>query len=281
MRDQGQRLSFCSRDPAKAAAFQRRYDGAGAFTSLDAAMRSGDVDSCVICVPHHLHEDLVREAVRHRTHILLEKPIAHSLDSARRIVELCASANPDRTLMIAEQMDHVPVLNTLRNLTTTGRVVSYQFRDHSTFRPSGWRTRRDQVGGGVMLDLGIHWVSLAVAAFGRVASQQRVVGPVVAGTDVPGAERLILRHASGIVGEVDVAWAQPANVANVEVQTAAGRFTYRPWRRFAMLGAVPKFVCLTAATGRRQMIEAYLSRCSGRLAPPDLAEALAVLALVV
>ncbi|MGH7556166.1 MAG: Gfo/Idh/MocA family protein [Longimicrobiales bacterium] len=56
-----------------------------ASTTLDALLDR--VDACVIAVPTEAHEEVARRALERGVHVLIEKPIAPTLDSADRILE--------------------------------------------------------------------------------------------------------------------------------------------------------------------------------------------------
>jgi predicted dehydrogenase len=276
-RQSGEKVSFCSRDKAKAAEFQQRYGGEAAYGDLTTALAHPDIRSCVICVPHDLHEAYSSAAVAANRHVLLEKPLAHTMASAERIVKLAGGPANDKVFMLAEQMDYLPVLANVQRLADPSR---YTFTDHNTYEPRGWRLRLPESGGGVMLDLGIHYVSFAVKAFGPIASHRRETLQTISGTDVPSRERLLIRHAGGVEGEVDVAWLQPAVSRRMEVKTRSASFLYEPDSRFARLGAIPQFVCWRSANGREQMTAEYLARCRSARPVSDIADALPVLAAV-
>jgi predicted dehydrogenase len=275
LRRLGQRLSFCSRDENKAAGFQSTYDGAALYADLATALANADIQSCVICVPHDLHETYAAVALAANRHVLLEKPIAHTMASAERIVRLAAGS--DKTCMLAEQMDYLPVLANVKQLADP---VRYVFRDHNTYQPRGWRTIIDSAGGGVMLDLGIHYVSFAVKAFGPVAAHRKETRKTLLGTGVPVSERLIVRHVNGVEGEVDVAWMQSAQSTEMEIATKSSVFRYKPDSKTARLGKLPQFVCARSANGREQMTREYLARCQSARPVHDIADALPILAAV-
>jgi len=76
------------RDRAEAMAAR---SGAQAFTSLDDALAADALDAALVMVPHHLHEEVALAVLAGGRHLLLEKPIAHSLEAAER-----ASSPPAR-----------------------------------------------------------------------------------------------------------------------------------------------------------------------------------------
>ncbi len=62
--------------------------GARAFTDYRALLELGP-DITVICLPHHLHREAGLAAAAAGIHILMEKPLAHTLEDAHAIVDGC------------------------------------------------------------------------------------------------------------------------------------------------------------------------------------------------
>ena len=57
-------------------------------------------------VPHHLHETYAVQCLEAGKHVLLEKPLAHTLDSCRRL--LGAADDSDCVFMVGENSTHWP-----------------------------------------------------------------------------------------------------------------------------------------------------------------------------
>ena len=93
-------LYFASRNLGRARSYARRFNGVDAFGSYEAAAADPRVEALYICTPHHLHLEHATLAARSGKHILLEKPIAHTLEDAQAIVAVAQTAGV--TLMVAE-----------------------------------------------------------------------------------------------------------------------------------------------------------------------------------
>ena len=93
-------LYFASRDLDRAKAYLEEFGGAGAFGSYEDAASDPRIDALYICTPHDLHLDHVRLAAKAKKHILLEKPIARTIEEARSIISAADDAGVK--LMIAE-----------------------------------------------------------------------------------------------------------------------------------------------------------------------------------
>ena len=89
-----------------------------------------DFDAAIIAVPHHLHEPIATEALNAGLHVMLEKPLAPTVDACDRIL---AAANAAGTVfMVAENAQYWPEVLTVRDLDQRRRD-----------RRRGHRPRRD------------------------------------------------------------------------------------------------------------------------------------------
>lgn len=155
------RVAFASRDPARAEAYRRRFGGFAAFGSYEAAVADPRVDALVVCTPHHLHEAHARLAADHGKSVLLEKPIARTLAEADTI--LAAARAAGIVLMVAENVHFVPGFVAARAYLREGaigeiRQIVVTARGYR--QPAGWRSRRAEMGGGLLIDAGIHYLHL-------------------------------------------------------------------------------------------------------------------------
>src|SRR5258708_36535638 len=65
--------------------------GCRAFASLDELIAEG-VDAVTIAAPTHLHHEIALACIAHNIHILVEKPIASSVEEGQEIVAAAAPA---------------------------------------------------------------------------------------------------------------------------------------------------------------------------------------------
>ena len=155
------RIAFASRDPARAEMYRRRFGGFAAFGSYEDAAADPRVDALIVCTPHHLHEAHARLAAENGKAILLEKPIARTLPEADAVMAAARAAGV--VLMVAENAHFVPGFVATRAYLRAGaigevRQITLSARGYR--RPTGWRTRRAETGGGLLIDGGIHYLHL-------------------------------------------------------------------------------------------------------------------------
>jgi len=149
---------FASRDAARARAYAREFGGVAAYGDYGAALADSRARAAVICTPHDRHLEDVRAALAAGRHVLIEKPIARTLDEADQII--AATARAGRVLMVAENFHFMPAFRHVRGLLDAGvlgalrelHIVARGYRRHV-----GWRCA-PEAGGGALIDGGIHYV---------------------------------------------------------------------------------------------------------------------------
>lgn len=149
---------FASRDVARARAYAREFGGVAAYGAYDEALRHPGARGAIVCTPHDRHLPDVLSALEAGCHVLVEKPIACTLDEADRMIG--AAARVGRVLMVAENFHFMPGFRAVRGLIDAGalgaprelHVIARGFRRHT-----GWRCAPG-AGGGALIDGGIHYV---------------------------------------------------------------------------------------------------------------------------
>ena len=159
-------LAICDSDLPKARALADRFGVKDAVDDIEDLLRIDGLDAVVICSPNHLHESHILATLSANLHILVEKPLTMSATSAQRILR--AAEKRDRIVMVGMNHRYRPDVQIVRSFVQSGelgRIESVRGSWH-VFRPSrnqlGWRQRRDQSGGGAMLDLGLSIMDLGL-----------------------------------------------------------------------------------------------------------------------
>ena len=128
-----------------------------------------EVDVVSICTPNDQHEEMAIAALKAGKHVYIDKPLAVTSESAARIAEAAKSA-PGKTHMVFNNR-YSPAILRAKQLMEEGRVgdiLSFQARYlHSGSidpnKPIGWK---QQLQGGVILDLGSHALDLLTMLMG-------------------------------------------------------------------------------------------------------------------
>jgi UDP-N-acetyl-2-amino-2-deoxyglucuronate dehydrogenase len=203
--------------------------GAEAFASLTDALASPvAIDAALIAVPHHLHEAIAVEALGAGLHVLLEKPLAPTLEACDRI--LAAARAAGSVFMVAENAQYWPEALVVRNCIADGAVGDVITARAATFFPAltdfyggerPWRFDREAAGGGVVIDTGSHWLRPLRMWLGEVDEVVAALGHPNAEMEGESLCRALLRFDSGAIAAFDAMLATGA-IANQPLFTVTG-----------------------------------------------------------
>lgn len=173
------------------------------------AMVAAGVDVVDICLPHHLHVPVAVEALEAGCDVLLEKPLAMDLAGCDEIAAVAGKAG--RRVGVSHNQLYFAPHRRLLDLVAAGRLGDLRAlyaRLWMGGKYGGWREDAAQVGGGLLMDAGVHRIYMVLALGGPVRA-------VTALMDRPRAEdsfTLLLEFASGASGVVQAGYHGPAGV---------------------------------------------------------------------
>jgi predicted dehydrogenase len=197
-------------DPARLAAIQAVFPGSIGGAAL-ADIPAG-IDLAIVASPPGCHAAQTVELLGRGMHVLCEKPMARSAAECDAMVEAARAAG--RLLAIGHFKRFFPATRQIKELVETqafGRVVGFHFIEGGRF---AWPARsralfeREAGGGGVLIDIGVHALDLALWWFGEpsdVACADDAMGGVEANVAVT------LAYPNGATGQL---------VASRDVDTA-------------------------------------------------------------
>ncbi|MFP6768581.1 MAG: Gfo/Idh/MocA family oxidoreductase [Planctomycetaceae bacterium] len=149
--------------------------GIATYADYHDLLADPDIDLVDICLPTDQHEDVTLAALAAGKHVLVEKPIAVSLDAARRMV--AAAAEADRLLMVAQVLPFFPEFAYVRKVADDreyGQLLAAHFR--RVISPPDWSEGMSDFRnlGGWGVDLHIHdnhYIGLLCGVPGAIMSR--------------------------------------------------------------------------------------------------------------
>lgn len=155
--------ALCDNDGAKARALADRFQVRDTFTDIEDLLGYDELDALVVATPNHLHEPHVLSALAAGLDVLCERPLALSTRGVERV--LAAAQRTGRKVVVgnnARFRNDVQALGGFLRGGELGRITGvraglYQLRG----TVSGWRARRNEAGGGALMDAGLPLLDLA------------------------------------------------------------------------------------------------------------------------
>ncbi|MGD9347445.1 MAG: Gfo/Idh/MocA family oxidoreductase [Candidatus Aminicenantes bacterium] len=150
-------------DPKRLEAVKNKFRIGRTYASHTELLRDADVDAVAVCVPLPSHAEVALDAVAAGKHVLLEKPLAMTLDEADRLVE--RTAHSDRKVMVGYNKRWHRLVRKTREIIKNGslgevRMIQVVFSTgHRNRYIPQWRLHRKD-GGGSIIENGSHFYDL-------------------------------------------------------------------------------------------------------------------------
>ena len=198
-------------------------------TDLQAAL-AHKPDAVIVSNPTALHLDVAIPAAEAGCHILLEKPVSHSLEGLDRLSQ--AAKESGSKILVGFQFRYHPGLRQIAEILACGKVGRpISFRVHWGEYLPAWHPWEDyrksyaakqDLGGGVILTLThpldyLHWLLGPAAELWSFAGQYSDLE-----LDVVDTAEIGLRFASGVVGSVHLNYSQRPPRHQLEIVCSEG-----------------------------------------------------------
>ena len=136
--------------------FQQAYGGAYATTDALRVLCDPHIQAVLICTWHDTHTAFALEAAKHGKHILIEKPLALTIDECWQIED--AVRRSGVTLCVGFKMRFMPLVRRVKSLIGQPLVLVGQMMNGRV--PDDVWSLQPVVGGGTVLGAGCHTADL-------------------------------------------------------------------------------------------------------------------------
>ncbi|MBM2614332.1 Gfo/Idh/MocA family oxidoreductase [Actinoplanes sp. LDG1-06] len=158
-----------------------------------------------VCTPHDQHVPVALAALERGVHVLLEKPVANTIEQADRLVA-AAKDHPTLKVGVCLQNRYNLTSQAAFEMLTSGELGAVRggsasvlwHRDAAYYAARPWRGVRERSGGGVLINQAIHTLDLLQWLLGEVVTVRGHSGQYggVSG-DVEDTAHMVLDHAGG------------------------------------------------------------------------------------
>jgi predicted dehydrogenase len=288
--------AICDVDLAKVRALAERFQINAVFDDIEDLLDHQQIDAILVATPNHLHEPHVLAGLSAGCHVLVEKPGSLTPAGEQRIARLAEKKG--RTVMIGMTHRYRPDAQAVRSFVQSGElgeIDSIRASWHVS-RPAraqlGWRTRKDEAGGGAVLDLGLTMVDLCLWLAGNPTPAR-----VSANLSKPKGERGVEQSGSafvvckeGLAIFVDVTWRHIGEQERfgVGIRGSKGTAGINPLHVWKELNGVPQDVSPTGSLSRESAFTAsfraewahFLAAMAGEAKVPPLSEHITLLKVI-
>ena len=219
-----------TRSEEKRKAFAAKY-GCNSSASYEEILKDPSIEAIINTTPNNVHLETTAQAAAAGKHVFLDKPIANTVAEGFEIAKVCEKHNV--VLSLGYQRRRESHFRWIKNEIDQGRFGKLVQAEGNISRDrlgkidlSSWRYQSEGMPGGVMLQIGIHYVDVLEFLMGPV---RRVTGrsaQLVLPGDNPDVANLILEHENGAISNLTASYASASEyyMMNIYGKTASAYY---------------------------------------------------------
>lgn len=159
-------VALCDIYPEKAQAMADKFNlNVEIYSDYNEMFEKADIDLISICTPPYTHADISIAGLQAKKHVIVEKPMASSLEECDRMIE-AAKSNQRILSVVAQNRFRTPMMKLKKVLDSKlmgpilhTQVDSFWWRGHSYY-DLWWRGTWEKEGGGCTLNHAVHHIDI-------------------------------------------------------------------------------------------------------------------------
>jgi len=187
-----------------------RYAAARPTTDVNNLFEDASIDAVYLSTPVSTHYQLVKRALESGKHVLVEKPLAMTVEQAEALAALAVAKG--LTLMVGHTFVFSPPVRKVKQLIDAGVIGPIYYVE--TTRVNLGLFQKDV---SVLWDLGPHDLSILNYWLDEVPIQVSARGRSFLGESLEDVAFLTLEFPSGILAQVQISWLAPSKLRRTSV----------------------------------------------------------------
>lgn len=206
--DKAELLSACDIIEERAVSLKERFGASAWYTDYRKMLEHPELDVVHICTPSGLHAEMGIAAARAGKHVIVEKPMAMSLEDADALIRACEENGVK--LAVCHQNRFNPAVQKLRRALEQGRfgklthgsAVVRWYRPQEYYDQAEWRGTR-AMDGGCLMNQAIHCIDLLQWMMGPVDSVFGYTATRLRKIEAEDVGVAVLKFRSGALGVIE------------------------------------------------------------------------------
>src|SRR5260221_257143 len=204
-------LSCYTRSEEKRKNFAAKYRCRPAAT-YEAMLADPEIEAIINTTPNVVHRATPRAAAAAGKHVFLDKPIANTVSDGRAITKVCRKAGV--VLALGYQRRRESQFRWIRQQVDDGVFGTLVNAEANISRDrlgkidlTSWRYQAAAMPGGVMLQIGIHYIDVLEYLIGPIRAVRGQLAQLVLPGDNPDVASLMLEHDNGALSTLNASYA--------------------------------------------------------------------------
>ncbi|MDO8686331.1 MAG: Gfo/Idh/MocA family oxidoreductase [Clostridiales bacterium] len=165
LKDEVELMAVCDNNKEAAERAAKQFGIPNVFTDYRNLLAMKDIDLISVCTPNCLHAPVTIEALEAGKHVHCEKPMAMNSEEAQEMLDTARKTG--RKLMVGLNNRFTKETQFVKKYVDDGNLgeiyyIKCGWVRRSEIAPRGWFTDKALSGGGSLIDLGVHFIDLAM-----------------------------------------------------------------------------------------------------------------------
>ena len=200
----------CDKDVERLEHMKRLYPSIKTTTEADGLLDDQHLDAVVIATPVFTHHDLARKALLSGKHVLVEKPMSHSVESCLELIKLAEDKN--LVLMVGHTFEYTAAVNKVKEIMDSGELGEPLYI--SSIRVNLGLFQPDI---NVSWDLAPHDISIITYLLDEIPRSVNCQGKSHYKKDIEDVATITLDYDNGVIAFIHSSWLDPNKIRKTTV----------------------------------------------------------------
>lgn len=183
--------------------------GINVYDDYEKMLDYENLDLVYITTPISSHLPIALSCIKNKVNFFIEKPLTINLEEAWKICSLLKNSNLIHSVGYNRRfIDTFSKVKYFLDANVLGDIInikSSMYVSNIFSKSSGWRSKKNQSGGGVLLDLGSHLVDLLLWYFGPIKSVSGEIKSIYS-SEVEDFAHMNIEFSNKITGDLKTSW---------------------------------------------------------------------------
>ena len=203
-------LICCDLDQKRLDHMKDLYPSVKVLSDYKELIRMPDLDAVVIATPTKTHHPIAKDFLDQGKHVLVEKPLTHSFDTALELVKLAEEKN--KVLMVGHTFEYTAAVNKIKNIVENGELGKILYI--SCIRVNLGLFQPDI---NVVWDLAPHDISIIVYILGEAPVSVNSQGKAHFKAGIEDVATTTLNFKNGVIAFISNSWLDPNKIRRTTI----------------------------------------------------------------
>jgi predicted dehydrogenase len=200
----------CDQDTKRLGHIKSLYPAIQTTTQTQDLFNDHSLDAVVIATPVTTHYDLARKALLAGKHVLVEKPMTHSVETSLSLIDLAEKMN--RLLMVGHTFEYTAAVNKAKELVNSGELGEPLYISSIRVNLGLFQTDIN-----VSWDLAPHDISIITYLLDQVPETVNCQGKSHYKRGIEDVATMTLNYSNGVIAFIHSSWLDPNKIRKTTI----------------------------------------------------------------